>query len=284
MPSCSTILKTIYMPDQAKRFVKYATGVIPLVYNMCINTCITYTGPFSNMETCPYCSTPHYDPAVLEQSASKTKITQREFHTMPLGPQLQAIYCSWESAEQMHYGENKMDEIMKEFQAGSSGIVNYEDWCHGSDFLKAFHEKHLKKGDPILMFSIDGAQLYCNKTSDCWMYICVIFNLDPATGRYKKTAVLFGAIIPGPNKPKILESFLFPALHHLSVIQKEGLLIWDTFTDSLYISHPFLALGTAHGSAMAYLMGSLDTKEELDIAYTVHLKAIEKVLITILFA
>ena len=207
------------------------------------------------METCPYCSTPHYDPAVLEQSASKTKITQREFHTMPLGPQLQAIYCSWESAEQMHYGENKMDEIMKEFQAGSSGIVNYEDWCHGSDSLKAFHEKHLKKGDPILMFSIDGAQLYCNKTSNFWMDICVIFNLDPATGRYKKTAVLFGAIIPGPSKPKILESFLFPALHHLSVIQKEGLLIWDTFTDSLYISHPFLVLGTADGSAMTYING-----------------------------
>ena len=130
---------------------------------------------------------------------------------MPLGLQLQAIYHSRESAEQMHYGENK---IMKEFQAGRSGIVNYEDWCHGSDFLKAFHKKHLKKGDPILMFSIDGAQLYCNKTSDCWMYIWVIFNLDPATGHYKKTAVLFGAIIPGPNKPKFLKSFLFPYMGH----------------------------------------------------------------------
>lgn len=42
-----------------------------------------------------------------------------------------------------------------------------------------------------------------------WMYIWVIFSLDPATHHYKKTAVLFSAVIPGPNKPKLLESFLW---------------------------------------------------------------------------
>jgi hypothetical protein len=121
----------------------------------------------------------------------------------------------------MKYGENKLREILDEALKGGTQ-PDFEDWCHGADFLKAFHEGHIKKGDPVLMFSIDGAQLYRSKTSDCWMYIWVIFNLDPATGRYKKVGVLFGAVIPGPNKPKILESFLFPGLHHLSAIQKEG--------------------------------------------------------------
>ena len=62
------------------------------------------------------------------------------------------------------------------------------------------------------------------------MYIWVVFSLDPSTHRYKKVAVLFGGVIPGPNKPKVLESFLFPGLHHLSAIQKEGLMIWDAFS------------------------------------------------------
>ena len=61
--------------------------------------------------------------------------------------------------------------------------------------------------------------------------------------------------MPGLNKPQVLESFLFPGLHHLSAIQKEGLIIWDTFSDTKYISHPFLALATADGPAMAYING-----------------------------
>ena len=105
------------------------------------------------------------------------------------------------------------------------------------------------------MFSIDGAQLYCSKTSDCWMYIWVIFNLNPVTGCYKKVGVLCGAVIPGPNKPKILESFLFPGLHHLSAIQKEGLPIWDVSTNTLYVSNPYMALACADGPAMAYING-----------------------------
>ena len=87
------------------------------------------------------------------------------------------------------------------------------------------------------------------------MYIWVVFSLDPSTHRYKKVAILFGGIIPGLNKPKVLESFPFPRLHHLFAIQKEGLMIWDAFSDTKYISHPFLAHATADGPAMAYING-----------------------------
>jgi hypothetical protein len=246
----------VYTYDQAKRLVRHLSGIVPLAHDMCINTCIAYTGPFSDLEMCPSCNTPRYDPVVLEKSGGKEKIAQREFHTMPIGPQLQALYRSKESAEKMKYGENKLQEIVDEaLKPGGGTQPDFEDWCHGADFLKAFHEGHIKKGDPVLMFSIDGAQLYRSKASDCWMYIWVIFNLDPATGRYKKASVLFGAIIPGPNKPKILESFLFPGLHHLSAIQKEGLLIWDASTNTLYVSNPYLALASADGPAMAYING-----------------------------
>ena len=208
----------IYTYDQAKHLVQHLSGIVPLAHDMCINTCIAYTGPFSDLEICPYCNTPRYNPAVLGKSSEK-KTAQRVFHTMPIGPQLQAFYRSRESAEKMKYAENKLQEIVDEALNAEEGTQpDFEDWCHGADFLQAFHEGHIKKGDPILMFSIDGAQLYCSKASDCWMYIWVIFNLDPATGRYKKAAVLFGGIIPGPNKPKIVESFLFPGLHHLSAM------------------------------------------------------------------
>ena len=71
--------------------------------------------------------------------------------------------------------------------------------------------------------------------------------------RYKKRHVLPGGFIPGPNKPKNLDSFLFPGLHHVRALQIEGLHIWDAFRDEKFISRLFLALNTADGPAMAYL-------------------------------
>jgi hypothetical protein len=67
--------------DQAKHLVRHLSGIVPLAHDMCINTCIAYTGPFSDLEMCPYCNTPCYDPVVLEKSGGQKKTAQREFHT-----------------------------------------------------------------------------------------------------------------------------------------------------------------------------------------------------------
>ena len=68
---------------------------------------------------------------MLEQSAGKRKVAQQEFHTIPIGPQVQVLYCSKESTEKMHYGEDKLDEIMRRFMVWMGGMAKYEDWCHG---------------------------------------------------------------------------------------------------------------------------------------------------------
>ena len=108
----------------------------------------------------------------------------------------------------MKYGENKLQEIVDKYV---ENVIqqDFEDWCHSTVFIEAFWDEHIKKGHPVLMFSIDGAQLYHSKLSDCWISTWTIFNFDPKTGHYKKTSVLYGSVIPGPNTPKILESFLF---------------------------------------------------------------------------
>lgn len=84
----------------------------------------------------------------------------------------------------------------------------------------------LKDNDILLLLSLDGAQLYEHRASDCWIYIWVILDLAPGN-HYKKHYVIPGGFIPGPNKPKQVNSFLFPGLHHISALQKEGLKLWD---------------------------------------------------------
>ena len=104
------------------------------------------------------------------------------------------------------------------------------------------------------MLSVDGAQLYAHKMSDCWICIWIIFDHSPDM-RYKKGQVLPAVIIPGPNKPKNMDSVLFSTLYHFSALQHEGLPIWDAWRNQLFVTKPFLALATADGPGMAYLNG-----------------------------
>ncbi|KAF9035571.1 hypothetical protein BJ165DRAFT_1355437, partial [Panaeolus papilionaceus] len=48
---------------------------------------------------------------------------------------------------------------------------------------------------------------------------------------------------------------MFPGLHHLSGLAKEGLTIWDSLTERLFRSHPFLHLVTADGPGLTCLNG-----------------------------
>ena len=104
--------------------------------------------------------------------------------------------------------------------AGS--LDQYSDVLHGTDLIKVFEDGHVDKNDIVLMFLIDGAQLYAKKASACWIYIWVLLNLSPAE-HYKKKQVFIGGFIPGPNNPKNIDSFLFPGLQHLVALQKEWL-------------------------------------------------------------
>ncbi|KAI9442693.1 hypothetical protein H4582DRAFT_2073286 [Lactarius indigo] len=77
---------------RTKRLVSELTGIEPIVHDMCINSCLAYTGPFSGLESCPMCSEARYDQYRLEASSGRDKIPRQRFHTIPIGPQLQALY------------------------------------------------------------------------------------------------------------------------------------------------------------------------------------------------
>jgi hypothetical protein len=83
-------------------------------------------------------------------------------------------------------------------------------------------------------------------------YIWVVLDHAPDV-RYKKRLVLPGGFIPGPNPPKITDSFLFPRVHHLSAIQNEGLQIWDAHRNEKFVSNPFLMVACADVIGMASL-------------------------------
>ena len=137
-------------------------------------------------------------------------------------------------------------------QTGEIPVI--DDVATGLDYLGPVLDGDIKENDIVLMVSIDGAQLYEHQESDCWMYVWIIINLSPQK-RYQKDFVQPGGYIPGPNKPNNLDAFLFPAIHHLSALQKEGLKIWDAGRNLIFQSNLCLLFPMADGPGLVYWDG-----------------------------
>jgi len=228
--------------DQIKQCVKWISGVVPLLHDMCINTCHAFTGPYADLDKCPTCLTSCHHP--------ETGKAQRQFTTVPIGPVLQAFYGSSETACHMHYLERKLGDNTTYVKNHNGAIEEYNDTSCSKDLLDAWAAGKFTKDDIALQISIDSAQLYRDKESDLWIFIWIVHNLPPDF-HYKKSFV-----IPGPKKPKEIDLFLFPSLHHVSGLQREGLRLWDASTDSIVLrSKVSIIFATADGPGVASMSG-----------------------------
>ncbi|KAJ8589580.1 hypothetical protein M405DRAFT_899515, partial [Rhizopogon salebrosus TDB-379] len=236
-----------------EKLISTYTGVESIEHDMCSKSCLAFTGPYSNLDHCPMCDTSRWNEARLQASNGRTRVAAQKFVTIPLGPQLQALYRHPDSARDMRYLHERTQQIIAQMRATQT-IPVIDDIAMGRDYLGAVLNGDIKENDIVLMVSLDGAQLYESKQSDCWMYIWIILNLSPDK-RYRKIHVRPGGFIPGPNKPKNLDSFLFVGMHHLAAIQNEGLTIWDASCDATFISNLHLLFTTADGPGLVYWDG-----------------------------
>jgi len=198
---------------------------------------------------------------VAQAALTGKDIARQQFCTILLGPQLQALRRSHSGAMAMRYLDQKMKqvaEMLNNIQAEDSGDIIYNDIFSGSEIQDLAERINVNGDDTIVSLSLDGAQLYQNKKSDTWISIWILDNLSP-NQRYQKKRVLPGTVIPGPNKPKITDSYLYCGLHHLSALQHEnngaGLHMWDAATSKIINSRIILALSTADAVGITELDG-----------------------------
>jgi hypothetical protein len=72
--------------DQVKRRIRHLSGVVPVEYDMCPNSCVAFTGPYCDLDKCPTCQTSRYHPDLSKP--------QKQFWTVLIGPVIQAFYGS----------------------------------------------------------------------------------------------------------------------------------------------------------------------------------------------
>ncbi|KAJ2930820.1 hypothetical protein H1R20_g6294, partial [Candolleomyces eurysporus] len=172
----------LYSLDRLKRKIGRLTGLVPIVHDMCINSCMAYTGPFESRDTCHYCSAPRFN-------SQETR--RQRFYTIPIGPQIQAHYAHPDRAEHMSYRKKATQELIDNHtMLGANGsptidVPEYFDYLCGSDYLDAVVSGKITDDDVVLLLSIDGAQLYEHKASDCWLYAAWNMLPDDAKARYQ---------------------------------------------------------------------------------------------------
>ena len=214
--------------------------------DMCFNSCVAFTGLFSELRACPECSSAWYE--TVTQENKHVSVPCKQVLTIPVGPQIQAQYWSCEGTWNMGHRVCIMEPLLANLWAGSS-IETYDNVYCSSTLINTARHGDLTSNNVILMLSVDGAQLYQSKKSDCWIYIWVLLDLTPDLC-YKKKYVLPGSFIPGPNKLKNLNSFMYTGLHHLVALQRDSLCIWDSLTGCIYTLRPYFFLGTADGPGL----------------------------------
>ena len=238
--------------EGVQRLVARTTGIDAIKHDMCVNSCIAYTGPFDVLDRCPICPSRElrYDREMLTRGK---RVPRRTFSTFPLGPQIQILQSSPDTARLMRHRR----EVTRGLAATRNAIEEYNDLFQGSEYLEeVFTRRNITDSDVVLMLSIDGAQLYASKSSDCWFLIWVVFDLPPEF-RYKKRFVLPAGVIGGPNKPKNMDSFLFPTFYHISAVQWEGLAVWDALQARIVRQNLYVVFGTADTPGLIHLSGGV---------------------------
>jgi len=235
--------------DQVRNRLKTITSVPSLHFDMCINTCLAYTGPFAPLTNCPFCGEHQYKHHLHVDS----KTPCHQFVTLPLGPQLQALWRHPISVAKLRDRLRHTAVLLAQCNT-DGGIQDYDDVCCGSEYLDLVESGQISENDVLLALSMDSAQLYWNKESNTWFGIATLIDYAPEI-RHVKEMVLLLFVIGGPNAPKNYDSFLFPMFAHLSTCQRLGLRIWDASTNFSFDICPWFGFGTADMVGMAELNG-----------------------------
>lgn len=238
---------------QAKQAVEQLSGVSGISHDMCIHTCIAYTGPYSDLGSCPVCHEPRFE-YVLQPNGRQKQVPRQQFVTIPIGPQIQAMFRDPEGAQQMRYREHYTQNLFDKLNASDGLLDQYSDFFDGSDYLQAVRSG---KTQSTTLYSCSQSTVhsYINRKSRIAGWPSGSFSIAHQKLDTKRSTSYLCASYLDRKKPKNLDSFLFPGFHHLAAIQKEGLAIWDAARNLKFKYFLFLALATADGLGLAYLNG-----------------------------
>ena len=225
-------------------------GVDPLQFDCCINSCICFAGHYAPLEKCPYCNEPRFE----VDSHGKQK-SRAQFSYIPLIPRLIAYLSSPHMASVMQYRSQhqhipgSLRDIFdgENYQALQGAPIT----VHGEPIdppAMYFQDPR----DIALGLSTDGYGIFTHGRATAWPLILFNYNLPPEI-RFHSDNILALGVIPGPNKPADIDSFLVPLAEELFQLAK-GVEAYDTLSRSCFRLRAFLLIVFGDFPAVSMLM------------------------------
>jgi hypothetical protein len=183
------------------------SGLMPKIFDCCVNTCIAYTGYLQSLDTCPICGSPRFNPT--------TKKPQNSFTYIPLIPQLRAFFAHPQTAQKMQYRHcyNDHGDTISDIFDGT----RYKQLREAKVIIEGkeqpynyFEEEH----EVALGLSADGMCPFKRRKNSCWPLLLINFNLPPDERTHINNLICVG-VVPGPKCPADLNSFLQPLIDEL---------------------------------------------------------------------
>jgi len=231
-----------------KKLAMNLSGLRPHKIDVCPNSCIAYTGANEGLTHCPYikdkkmCGEPRYK----GKSVPRAQMVYVSCFDI-----IQAMYANKHSSSLLRHRDQLLKKALYAIHQSIDSMKTYSDFgdsnvqghLYGS--MKLFGDGK----DVALALSTDGAQLNSKKQSNVWIALLILLNLPPEI-RYQTNNTIVTFIVPGPNNPGDLESFLYPLFVDMAKAS-EGIWMWDAIDSSAFINHAYICmvLGDMLGSA-----------------------------------
>ena len=181
------------------------SGIEPLYFDCCSNSCIAYTGDYELLDQCPLCSRTRF-----REGMQRTP--PRQFCYISLIPRLQNLFSNQNTIEELlyqHKYETKAGIISDVFDG-----EHYQNLTRTRvtvDGKKLAHKYFSGKHDIAFSVCLDGYLLYKRRRSgpSATPIMIQIYNLSPEIRTLIAQALCLGAI-PGPKGPKRVDTYLHP--------------------------------------------------------------------------
>ena len=219
----------------------------PVKFACCINSCICYTGPYTNLEECPKCRTSH-----LNESGR----ARQTFTYIPLIPRLRALMSNCTYTTHLQYRAN---EHPKTCRPGMT--MDIFDGLHYRSLLEERvvvedqtypHNYFSDHRDITLSFATDGFAPFKKWKHTAWILLIFNYNLPPDE-HFRKDNILCVGIIPSPKKPWNADSFIYPLVHKLLKLVV-SVSAYDALLRSLFALHTYVITSFGDIPAVSMLM------------------------------
>jgi hypothetical protein len=203
--------------------IEHRTGVKEIKYDCCPRSCMSYS-MYPDDTECRVCHHPRWKTIINLRSK---KVTERRV------PYAQHIYIPLTHRIRLWWSNpacaKKMIDYRNTTMQGASTEGKSADFWTGQ-LLQDLKKQDQDRGanmpmftqdtDIAFFFSTDGVKVFKSRRAfHIWPLLLINLNLPPAE-RVKRCNMILVGFVPGPKEPNDLDSFLFPLVQEMKMLEK----------------------------------------------------------------